>query len=184
MMRKSASGVSATRRVARGSDGPSRGRKVSGLVVATIAIAIAMVSSNGQESKPTRVKQESVLVNGPELYAGFCAPCHGTGGKGDGPVAAVLKKRTPDLTGLSARSSGSFPAERVRAYIRNEAGPLAHGTDRMPIWGPIFVEVSTLDSESRNKLLIVKVAKGTSETLAEFRVENLTRYIKSIQSSK
>jgi mono/diheme cytochrome c family protein len=38
------------------------------------------------------------LVRGRELYVIHCSPCHGDTGRGDGPVAAVLSEKTPDLT--------------------------------------------------------------------------------------
>ena len=37
-------------------------------------------------------------VRGRELYVIHCSPCHGDQGRGDGPVAAALSEKTPDLT--------------------------------------------------------------------------------------
>ena len=40
------------------------------------------------------------LARGQELFNINCTPCHGTGGKGDGPVAAFLQNKKPiDLMG-------------------------------------------------------------------------------------
>ena len=42
-----------------------------------------------------------------------CSICHGSYGRGDGPYAAIVKIRVPDLTMLSERNSGTFPFQRV-----------------------------------------------------------------------
>lgn len=41
---------------------------------------------------------------GRSLFEAKCAPCHGKGGKGDGPVAGALKPRPPDLTTTRLRT--------------------------------------------------------------------------------
>lgn len=72
---------------------------------------------------------------GAELFGRFCASCHGSRGFGDGPVAPSLKVMIPDLTELSKRSGGKFPAERVREIVDGRAVLPAHGTRLMPVWG-------------------------------------------------
>lgn len=72
---------------------------------------------------------------GPELFARFCASCHGPGGQGDGPVAPSLKVMIPDLTELARRSGGKFPDQRVREIIDGRAVLPAHGSRPMPVWG-------------------------------------------------
>lgn len=54
---------------------------------------------------------------GAEDFEAYCAVCHGTGGQGDGDVAADLAQRPPDLTGITARNGGTFPTTRVMAQI-------------------------------------------------------------------
>lgn len=63
-----------------------------------------------------------------------CASCHGDVGKGDGPLAGLLKKNPPDLTGLSRNNQGVFPFQRLYQVIEGEDLP-AHGSREMPIWG-------------------------------------------------
>jgi mono/diheme cytochrome c family protein len=72
---------------------------------------------------------------GKDNYVNLCASCHGTSGKGDGPVGKFLNKPPADLTKLSERNSGVFPSERVYEIIdgRQEVG--VHGPREMPIWG-------------------------------------------------
>jgi mono/diheme cytochrome c family protein len=73
--------------------------------------------------------------SGQQLYARFCASCHGAAGRGDGPVAPTLNIVVPDLTGITARSGGRFPEQRVREIVDGRAVLPAHGTRFMPVWG-------------------------------------------------
>jgi mono/diheme cytochrome c family protein len=77
-----------------------------------------------------------LLASGSEIaerFANDCATCHGPDGRGDGPVAAVLKITPTDLATLA--KDGSFPYSRVYRAIDGRDLPLAHGTREMPIWG-------------------------------------------------
>lgn len=59
-------------------------------------------------------------LDGPKIFRNYCAACHGVDGKGKGPVSGALKHAPPDLTSISQRNSGEFPADKVKAII---AGP-------------------------------------------------------------
>lgn len=50
-------------------------------------------------------------------FATFCTACHGTGGKGDGPLAEGLDTKPANLTQLSTRNGGAFPGTAVMAQI-------------------------------------------------------------------
>lgn len=103
---------------------------------------------------------------GPDVFAFYCAPCHGHDGKGSGPVAIALKTQPPDLTQIARHNSGIFPKRRVETFVTN-GGPNptpAHGTAEMPVWGPTFRGLDPSDSR-------VKV-----------RIANLVAYIESIQA--
>ena len=79
--------------------------------------------------------EEISHYNGEQLYHRFCASCHGESGEGDGPVAAFFKIAPPDLTTVSRRRGGQFPADDLRRIIdgRDIRGP--HGSPQMPVWG-------------------------------------------------
>lgn len=102
--------------------------------------------------------------SGKEMFAAYCAPCHGRGAKGDGPAAIALKARPRDLTILARQNEGKFPSIRVYRAITGEAGISAHGSKEMPIWGPIFMSMS-----------------HQHESEVHLRVANLTDFIKSLQ---
>ena len=73
--------------------------------------------------------------SGSELFERFCASCHGSAARGDGPVAASLNVAVPDLTTIAARY-GEFPAMLVRDVIDGRGiDKRAHGTRTMPVWG-------------------------------------------------
>ncbi|HLF09654.1 MAG TPA: cytochrome c [Gammaproteobacteria bacterium] len=76
--------------------------------------------------------------SGAELFQQFCASCHGSTGRGDGPVAQTLNAAVPDLTRLSERRDGEFPADDVRATIDGRGLAISHGTRLMPVWGYRF----------------------------------------------
>jgi mono/diheme cytochrome c family protein len=104
-------------------------------------------------------------VDGVTIFRNNCAACHGLAGQGDGPVSKVLKRSVPDLTRLSQRNGGAFPAIHVRTTITFGADDLlpAHGSKTMPIWGPIFHEIEF------------------DQDLGNVRLENITKYLESIQ---
>jgi mono/diheme cytochrome c family protein len=76
--------------------------------------------------------------SGEELFARFCASCHGEQAHGDGPVARSLNTVVPDLTRITARY-GEFPAMLIRDTIDGRGLDIrAHGTRAMPVWGYEF----------------------------------------------
>ena len=93
----------------------------------------------------------------------YCSACHGSGGRGDGPVASALRTRPADLTTLARRNGGAFPRDRVRGFIEGTGRTLAaHGTTEMPIWGPMF---RAFESDAR----------------VRERITNLVAHIESLQ---
>jgi mono/diheme cytochrome c family protein len=75
---------------------------------------------------------------GKEMYLKYCASCHGTQGKGDGPVNRDLKVKVPDLTLLRGKNKGTYPLDRVMSSIDGSRLVRAHGTRNMPVWGEVF----------------------------------------------
>jgi mono/diheme cytochrome c family protein len=74
-------------------------------------------------------------LSGAELFQHLCASCHGAAARGNGPVAAVLKPKVPDLTRIAARRGGTFPKQRVWQIIEGQERLPAHGLRDMPVWG-------------------------------------------------
>jgi len=104
-------------------------------------------------------------IRGDNLYKAYCSTCHGVGGKGNGPMAAWLKVPPSDLTRIAARNGGGFPLARVERVISGEAAvESGHGTRLMPVWGPVFSQVTR------------------DQDLGRVRIDNLARYLRDIQS--
>ena len=74
------------------------------------------------------------IVAGAEIYAVYCTSCHGTGARGDGPLAADLAERPADLTMLAARNGGQFPYAATMARIHGYPGQFHD----MPRFGPLL----------------------------------------------
>lgn len=104
-------------------------------------------------------------ADGKLMYTGYCAPCHGADGRGNGPVAPVLKSQPTDLTTLSKSNGGKFPETHIVAVLQFGADVPAHGTAQMPVWGPILGKISNVHTQE--KML---------------RMANLTRYLKTMQA--
>ena len=75
---------------------------------------------------------------GAQTYRYHCQSCHGSEGRGDGPVADSLKRPPPDLTRLRERAGGTFPALPARRKIDGRDAVPAHGPSDMPVWGLTF----------------------------------------------
>lgn len=56
-------------------------------------------------------------ADGAVFFAQNCASCHGADAKGTGPRADELGDHPTNLTRLSARNGGTFPAARALSYI-------------------------------------------------------------------
>jgi mono/diheme cytochrome c family protein len=112
--------------------------------------------------------QDFSAYSGAELYARFCASCHGTGGEGDGPVANSLRVLVPDLTRLAIRQGGKFPGDAVRRIIDGRTVKPPHGPRYMPVWGYEFRA-----GDPR---------QGSSHRKAELIIDKLVEYLQSIQA--
>ena len=106
---------------------------VFGFVAITAGSPRVALAQQQQQQHETRT-----AFSGDTLYKTYCAMCHGAGGKGDGAFAASLRKRPPDLTQLTKKNDGKFPAEKVKRTIDGrDLGP-EHARGDMPVWGDTF----------------------------------------------
>lgn len=134
------------------------------VAVAGIALFCGIGAAQNKQAAPVDTTRLIDSIQGPNLFRAYCAVCHGANAKGGGPMAKALKTAPPDLTRITARNNGMFPLAKVRRIISGEDSLGAgHGTKEMPVWGPIFSQVSwDLD-------------------LGRVRIDNLARYLETLQ---
>jgi mono/diheme cytochrome c family protein len=110
--------------------------------------AIASGPGSTGAAAPRQAPQITAAIEtGRETFLFNCAPCHGRGGRGDGPVTPALKSRPSDLTTIARRRKGAFPKDAIADLVtgRGRVTP-AHGSHDMPVWGPAFREQNPFDS--------------------------------------
>lgn len=76
-------------------------------------------------------------VTGEGIYRFYCATCHGTSAKGNGPMSPSLVVQPTDLTRLQAENGGEFPTTRVVMRIDGRDPLVSHGS-AMPVYGDFF----------------------------------------------
>ena len=137
------------------------------LAVGLIGVVAARAGQQPQTAPNAKAQFTPLIrsVEGPDLFRGYCASCHGLDARGSGPAAPALKSKVPNLTLLAINNGGQFPTARVRQTIMGDKSVVAHGSREMPIWGPIFHQVES-DVDWGN-----------------VRLENLVKYLESMQTT-
>lgn len=129
------------------------------VLTVTVAILCICVEAAGQEMSYGRAE-----------YLNSCAMCHGESGKGDGPLASDLYKAPADLTRLSQRNGGAFPAWLVFATIDGRHAVNQRDYRDMPVWGDRFLEED-----------VRKYGPNAGEAATTERILQLTKYVQSLQ---
>lgn len=119
---------------------------ISMAVIVVLISAFAVAQAAPAQNPPPTVRHVSITKtpsdSGKEMFKSYCAVCHGTDAKGSGPAASALKVPPTDLTVLAQKNGGKYPASHVAAIIRGQAAPASHGSQDMPVWGPLFSSIS------------------------------------------
>jgi mono/diheme cytochrome c family protein len=122
------------------------------------------------EGKKVEIKKVPITyvdpTSGKQMYANYCAACHGMDAKGNGPAAPALKYTLPDLTTLAKQNNGKYPGEHISQVIKGDANAPAHGSKEMPVWGPAFASLQPY---------------GDSSIDVQRRIVSLNDYIESMQ---
>jgi mono/diheme cytochrome c family protein len=141
----------------------------------TAALSIAMTAllsehprsfSSLRAQEANTPQQQAVIpaIDGPTLFTTYCAVCHGQAANGRGPMAPILKTAVPDLTLIAKRNGGVFPLARIQKIIAGtESSGLGHGTRQMPVWGPLFSQITS------------------DRDYGKVRLYNVAKYLESIQ---
>jgi len=133
-----------------------------------VCLICFVVVASFTRAQTKEVKKAPVPVtsaaSGSEMFNSYCAACHGKDGKGNGPAATALKVPPANLTLLSKKNNGKFPADHISAVLQNGL-TAAHGSTDMPIWGPLFTHVS-----------------GGDNGVVQLRIANLVHYLETMQA--
>jgi hypothetical protein len=139
-------------------------RAVTLLLVLVPSVLAAAASSPTGSGDPSR----DPVLEGRRSFEMFCVNCHGESARGDGELADLLRIITPDLTRLSARNGGDFPADEVRRRIDGTHEVRGHGDRMMPVWG------MALDPRHGE-------GDGESYERAQHQIDAIVEYLGSIQ---
>ncbi len=136
--------------------------------LAGISLLAILQASYGQQAAVLTETQERLAL-GQTSYEVFCHGCHGESGRGDGPLADLLKVVPSDLTRLTEKYGGEFPAEHVARAIDGREDVRGHVPRGMPVWGLGF------QSFSRD---------SNQEEEVQARILDLVTYLRSIQATE
>lgn len=118
---------------------------------------------------------------GKSEFQSSCASCHGTDGKGKGPVSEQLKVPPPDLTTLARNNNGVFPTNAVYEIIYGSKTVPAHGTREMPIWGERYNPVVGLPHNVDPHYWTMAGPEQSPEVVVRTRILAVIDYLNRIQ---
>src|SRR5574340_396335 len=95
------------------------------LIFITVMLVVAALvwvptTGNAQDVKIKKVViKHSDPASGQQMYADYCAPCHGITAKGNGPAGPALKEPATNLTQLAKNNDGKYPADRKSTRLNS-----------------------------------------------------------------
>lgn len=140
---------------------------LKGLLLTALAatLTVGIGYADQATSKVVIPVNQTSPTSGKQMFTSYCAPCHGVDGRGHGPAAVALKAQPTDLTVLTRSHHGKYPDTHIVAVLQFGSEIQAHGSNDMPVWGPILGHIDHHNDQAR-----------------QLRVSNLSRYIESIQA--
>lgn len=108
--------------------------------------------------------------SGKQDYDAYCADCHGSDGKGNGPSTSAIPMNPPptDLTGMTKKNGGKFPFDQVVDIIDGRKNIPSHERVQMPFLG------TTLQQPG-------KEFTPQSDAEVRRRIESMASYVESLQ---
>lgn len=139
------------------------------ILLGVLVVAAPLCLAQNQTGEKTVVKETTIkptsAVSGKEMFTEYCAPCHGTDGRGNGPAAGAMKAPPTDLTQLARMHDGKYPANHVASILKfGEGATGAHGSAEMPVWGPLFHSLDKFH-----------------DSMVQQRISNVVGYIETLQ---
>lgn len=121
-------------------------------IVASILVAGVMFAPGLVTTATAQEYQQT--TTGAEVYRTYCASCHGTSARGDGPLASSMRRKPANLTEMARRNGGLFPTELAFKTIDGRQPVRGHGGPDMPVWGDIFTRSRDAGDAERAKAVI------------------------------
>ena len=115
-------------------------------LLAALLLSPLTASAQDQPMKQT--------TTGAAVFSTYCVSCHGSSARGDGPLAATMKRKPANLTEIAKRNGAQFPADLVFRIIDGRQPVRGHGGPDMPEWGEAFGKSSEAGDADRVKRVI------------------------------
>ena len=129
------------------------------------ALCSAMLLA-GSSSAAAQERTTNHAALGGYLFKTYCATCHGTSARGDGPLADSMRRRPSNLTEIAKRNKGTYPKDLVFRIIDGRNMVRGHGGPDMPVWGDAFMRTS----------------ETTDEASVKHRIQALVDYLETVQA--
>ena len=120
---------------------------VAAVLTAGVLLAPGLVTA-------AAAQQYTQNTSGSELFRTYCASCHGTTARGDGPLASAMNRKPSNLTEIAKRNGGLYPSELVFKVIDGRQAVRGHGGPDMPVWGDVFTRSRDAGDAERVKAVI------------------------------
>ncbi len=121
------------------------------IICSVTLVAAVLVVAIPAGAQSTTIKLRPITYTSPtsgsEMYAKYCASCHGISGQGNGPAAPAFKHAPTNLTQLTKSYDGKYPRRLVYQSVVEGGGVSAHGDPKMPVWRDLFVRMDGLHSQ-------------------------------------
>lgn len=140
-------------------------------LAAVVSLAMALALMVGLLLADEQDSPAFMAAKGRVTFRTYCASCHGVEALGNGNVARFLTVQPADLTRISERYGGEFPADRIREIIDGRVEVRTHGSKEMPIWGDVFQDPLSLEGATDEDM----------EQRAQRMVDELVLYLETIQ---
>ena len=132
-------------------EGVAAKSKLSAIVVSILAAGVLLAPGLVTTAS---AQDDAQRTSGREVYRMYCASCHGTAARGDGPLASAMNRKPANLTEIAKRNGGQFPSELVFKTIDGRQPVRGHGGADMPVWGDVFIRSRDAGDAERVKVVI------------------------------
>ncbi len=139
------------------------------IICSVIVVAAVLLVAIPAGAQTTTIKLTPITYTNPtagdQMYAKYCASCHGITGQGNGPAAPAFKHAPANLTKLTNSHGGKYPRMLVYESVIEGGKVPGHGNAQMPVWGDLFVRMDGFHSQ-----------------VPQMRLKALTDYIETLQA--